>query len=245
MQRHIFTTGEYYHVYNRGTERRVIFRSEEDRARFFLCMREFNTIKPIGSIFELQHSRSRTSQTPFGSPTSKKATLSQTAEKQKEKEPLVKFIAYCLNPNHYHFVVQQVAENGVSKFMQRLAGGYTKYFNERYKRSGVLFQGKYKCKHVSSNEYLLRVVSYVNLNTEAHGFGSSTSKSCSSWGEYIGMVHYRLCDGGIVLGQFGSSQAYEKYARDALADIIKNKDNKRELLELEVGLPKRQKFSKH
>lgn len=236
MRRPIFTIGEYYHVYNRGTERRDIFRSKEDRARFFLCMQEFNTIEPVGSIFELQHARSRTS---------KNSTTLKTTDRQKEKEPLVRFLAYCLNPNHYHFVVQQTAENGVSKFMQRLAGGYTKYFNERYKRSGVLFQGKYKRKHVSSNEYLLRVVSYVNLNAAAHGFGSRTSKSWSSWGEYVGTASRRFCESDIVLEQFPSSKVYERYARDALADIIKNKDNKRELLDLEVGLPKHPKFLKH
>lgn len=82
---------------------------------------------------------------------------------------MVKFIAYCINPNHYHFILQQVSEKGIEKFMQRLGMGYAKYFNNRRKRSGTLFQGKFKARHIDSNEYLLHVSSYVNLNYKLIG----------------------------------------------------------------------------
>ena len=81
---------------------------------------------------------------------------------------LVEVVCFCLNPNHYHFLVKQVSDDGVSKFMQRLGSGYTRYYNEKNKRTGVLFQGKFKAVHVESNEQLLYTSAYVGLNDKIH-----------------------------------------------------------------------------
>ncbi|MEK7579511.1 MAG: transposase [Patescibacteria group bacterium] len=206
---------EYYHVYNRGTDKRDIFISAEDTERFFLCMSEFNTIDPVGSIFELRHGKHI-----FGGPTSK-------------SPPLVDFVAYCLNPNHYHLVLKQVVENGIPKFLQRIGTGYTMYFNEKYKRNGVLFQGKYKAKHIPTNEYLLHVVTYVNLNFKIHPFGGPTSKLwMSSWDEYVGKSMVEICRKDVILEQFRSHGGYEAYARGVLPSILKRKENEKELQKL-------------
>ncbi len=85
------------------------------------------------------------------------------------KTPIVDIIAYCLNPNHYHLLVKQELENGISKFMQKLAGGYTRYFNNKYKRSGSLFQGKYKAKEIKSTYGFIKLSVYVSCNAEIHG----------------------------------------------------------------------------
>ena len=135
--------GEHYHVYNRGVDKRKIFSDKSDLIRFFQSMREFNTENPIGSLYENQFVKKK-----LGDSSSK----------------LVQFVAYCLNPNHYHFILTPLVDKGIEKFMQRLGTGYTMYFNEKDKRSGSLFQGKFKSKHIHSNEYLLRVSAYVNLN---------------------------------------------------------------------------------
>src|SRR3989344_6008505 len=119
MRKMAFLPGEYYHIYNRGVDKRNIFSDKKDLGRFFQSMKEFNTKNPIGSLYENS------------------------------------FVNYCLNPNHYHFLLTPLVEKGVEKFMQRLGTGYTMYFNERNKRSGSLFQGKFKSKHINSNEYLL------------------------------------------------------------------------------------------
>ncbi len=200
--------GEYYHIYNRGTDKREVFLCEEDRERFFLSMQEFNSVNPIGSIYEKGFRRS------LGGSTSK-------------PDSLVEFVAYCLNPNHYHFILKQVAENGVAVFMQRIGTGYTMYFNEKYQRSGALFQGRYKVKHVSTNEYLLHLSAYVNLNFEVHELGGSTSKS--SWEEYLKKVEKPFCIKDIILGQFPTVFAYESYARNALKDILKRRWEEKEL----------------
>ena len=183
-----FMQGEYYHVYNRGVDKRDIFMSLEDRERFFLSMKLFNIEEPIGSIYE----------------------HSFVVDKPVVGNKLVDFVCFCLNPNHYHFLITAKVDNGIQKFMQRLGTGYTKYFNEKYKRNGSLFQGKFKAVHISSNEYLLHVSAYINLNDRIHQLGSKASKS--SWQEYLNNPNQSFCDKKIILEQFKNIQEYSTFA---------------------------------
>ncbi|MBI5798617.1 MAG: transposase [Candidatus Yonathbacteria bacterium] len=222
MRNIVFSNGEFYHVYNRGTDKRAVFSDESDLNRFMQSMEEFNTVEPIGSIFENSFSKKH----QLGNPTSK---LWQGGVNE---EKLVNFVAFCLNPNHYHFILEQLVDGGVSMFMKRLGGGYTKYFNEKHKRSGVLFQGKYKAVHVDSNEYLLHSSVYVNLNDRVHQLGNPTSKlvkSRSSWEEYIGESKNNFCSKDIILEQYKNIGEYKKFALSSLEDILKrraaNRDN--------------------
>ncbi len=219
MRKISFANGEYYHIYNRGTDKREIFSDAADFSRFIQSIQEFNVTEPIGSIYE--HCRLKIRPAKFGSPASKI---------EKDEPPLVNIVAYCLNSNHYHFLIQQVSEKGVEKFMQRLGTGYTKYFNHKYDRTGVLFQGKFKAVHVDSNEYLLHVSTYVNLTFRVHDFGSRTSKYQyrSSWEEYVGVVQGKryengVCDTDPVLGQFRSREEYMEFAENSLWGTLKRR----------------------
>ncbi|MFA6273664.1 MAG: transposase [Candidatus Paceibacterota bacterium] len=202
-----FANGEFYHIYNRGVEKRPIFSDSYDLQRFLQSMEEFNSTEPIGSIFENSFKK-----------------LGSEASKLK----LVNFVAYCLNPNHFHFVLEQVSEKGIEKFMHRLGTGYTKYFNNKQKRTGALFQGVFKSKHVNSNEYLLHLSVYVNLNNDPKLLGSEASKlSKSSWSEYLSENNFgkeNLCKKEIILGQFKTLKEYEEFARSSLDDIIRTKE---------------------
>ena len=154
LSREDFASGEFYHVYNRGTDKRDIFVDSNDLDRFYKSLIHFNAVEPVGSIYELSFSQ----------------------ENSKPAKPLVEIICYALNQNHYHLLLKQVSDRGIEKFIQRLGTGYTKYFNNKHKRNGVLFQGKFKSVHVDSNEYLLHLSIYINLNEHAHKLGSPTSK---------------------------------------------------------------------
>lgn len=215
MRKVSFRNGEFYHIYNRGTDKRNIFSDMSDLCRFIQSMKEFNSLEPIGSIYE--HCRIKEK---FGSRASK-------SKNNKEKDDvLVNIIAYCLNPNHYHFILQQVSEKGIEKFMQRFGTGYTKYFNNKEERSGGLFQGKFQAVHIDSNEYLLHVSVYVNLNDHVHEFGSSASKNKyhkSSWDEYMGKVKDKLCEKDNILGQFKSKKEYQTFAENTLIGIREKK----------------------
>lgn len=207
MRKVIFAEGEFYHVYNRGTDKRDIFSDENDQTRFLESMIEFNVLEPIGSLFE----NSFRKKNKLGGSTSKDAD-----------EKLVNIVAYCLNPNHYHFLLQQVADKGIEKFMQRLGTGYTMYFNNKYERSGALFQGKFKAVHVDSNEYLLHVSAYVNLNDRVHQLGGSTSKS--SWIEYVDQQSNNgMCKKEEILGQFKKPEDYVSFAENSLRGILERR----------------------
>ena len=204
--------GEIYHVFNRGVDKRNIFMDKEDVERFFHCMLVFNSIELTGSLYEQSFLKKKT-----------------------KSKPLVRFIAYNLLPNHFHFVLEQTTEEGISKFMKRLQGGYSWYFNNKYKRSGSLVQGPFKSKYIDSNEYLLHVSVYVNLNHQIKPLGDQVAKwGKSSWDEYVNFEKLSLnfcAKKDIVLEQFKSKEEYKKFALSSLEDIRFNKEKYKELEE--------------
>lgn len=212
MRKVTFVNDEYYHIYNRGVDKRNIFSDSYDVARFFQSMSEFNTIEPIGSIYEN---------------TFRKTDKNKQVLKRKSEGKLVNFICYCLNPNHFHFIIEQIADRGVEKFMHRVSTGYTKYFNGKYDRIGSLFQGRYKAEHVDSNEYFLHLSAYVNLNYLVHQLGSSTSKS--SWEEYTGEARTKFCSTKPILDQFKNQQEYKKFARESVEYTLEKRKIDKEL----------------
>lgn len=84
------------------------------------------------------------------------------------RKPLVSMIAYCLNPNHFHFILKQSVDGGIAKFMQKLQGGYTYYFNVKNFRSGSLFQGTFKSQIIVNENYFNKLLGYVNKNYQIH-----------------------------------------------------------------------------
>ena len=202
MRKVPLVTGEYYHIYNRGVDKRVIFADHADLNRFFICLSEFNSVEPVGSIY---------------------AKSFATKKKKYNSKRLVDFIAYCLNPNHYHLLLYQVTDGGISEFLKRLNGGYTNYFNKKHKRVGSLFQGTFRSSHVDSNEYLLHLSAYINLNNnEFLQIPSLPSKS--SWGEYIGVEKEPICNTEIILSQFRSKHEYQEFAESSWKDVLARKE---------------------
>jgi len=208
MRKVPFRKGEYYHVYNRGVDKRNIFSDRNDFQRFFQSISEFNVLYPIGSIYwnsfktsELRHPMS------------------------KSNKKLVNIVCYCVNPNHYHFILEQLEDRGIEKFMQKLGTGYTNYFNRKHKRSGVLFQGKFKSVHIDSNEYLLHLSVYINLNNLVHKIELRNPTSKSSWEEYIRNGKFGICKNKeVILGQFRNKKEYKQFAEKFVKGIIKRKE---------------------
>ena len=207
-----FENGQYYHVYNRGTDGRKIFDEKFDVDRFLLSMKLFNTKDSPGSVYEQSFNQDQ----PY-------------------RAELVEFIAYCLNPNHFHFLVQQKRANGISLFMQRL-GGYVTYYNLRHKRKGGLFQGKFKAKLIDDNDYLLHLSAYINLNARVHQLGAPSAKlSQSSLKEYSDVTfpkNRKLCRTDIILDQFSNRKEYESFCEDSLELMLSTKEEAKELKQL-------------
>lgn len=207
VRKEIFVNNDFYHIYNQGVDKQNIFIDDYDLKRFIQGLTEFNNTNVIGSIYENSFKRKDSSQ--LGNPVSK----------------LVNLACYCLNPNHFHLVLEQVSDNGIREFLKRL-GGYARYFNLKYKRRGPLFQGRFKAKPVNSDEYLLHLSAYVNLNDKVHQLGNPVSKLVerSSWKEYTDDRVRGICEKSIILDKFKNKEEYKNYAEGALPDIIEGKD---------------------
>lgn len=202
-------TGAFYHIYNRGVDKRVIFQDRKDSQRFLESLREFNLPEPIGSLRDNKEHNSSGWTTG-----------------------LVDVLAYCLNPNHFHLLIEQVADGGLSEFMKRLGGGYTRYFNTKHKRSGALFEGKYKYKLVDSEDYLKYISVYVNLNDKVHDYSGWTT--VSSYAQYVSeKTHkdiYVIQRRDKILSLFEDMDDYKNYAVEVLQDIRRNKEKYRGIL---------------
>lgn len=139
-----FATGCFYHIYNRGVDKRHIFKDKEDFYRFIKCLYECNDISHIKNI--------------------RRKVLGQSKEMAKERVCLVDIICFCLMPNHFHLLLRQVVDNGISKFMQKLEASHAMYFNIKTKRKGTLFEGRFEAKHIETDEYLEHLSRYIHLN---------------------------------------------------------------------------------
>ncbi len=140
--------GEWYHCYNRGVDRRRVFGSNRDYERFLIHMFLANSSRNIPP----SNIRNVTLQKVLASSTLQRGT------------PLIEVGAYCLMPNHVHFIVKEIDEGGLALFMQKLFTGYALYFNKRNERTGPLFSGNYKAKHLSTDRYFKHAINYVHMN---------------------------------------------------------------------------------
>ncbi len=137
-----FVEHEFYHIYNRGNSKQTIFKEESDYERFNKLLYIANNNKRFvlreldtGNVFDLER-----------------------------EDQLVHIGAYCLMPNHYHLLLTPAQENGIPRFMRKLATGYAAYFNKKYFRTGGLFEGPYKARWADSDRYLKYLFSYIHLN---------------------------------------------------------------------------------
>lgn len=150
-----FITGHIYHIYNRGVEKRDVFLADADRWRFLQGLFVFNDVNvSSGLLWDLEQKE--------GSANFK--TIKEYFKKNPvSKNPLVRIFVDCLMPNHFHLILQQLVQDGISKFMHKLGVGYTKYFNKKYNRVGPLFQGPFKAVMVEDDFYLKYLVVILNI----------------------------------------------------------------------------------
>ena len=146
--RPVLVTDEIYHVYNRGVDKRTVFMSNREYLRAMHDLYDFN---------DLASSTNHGFMLKIGG-------LDKAPIATKRREPIVEIMAVALMPNHYHLLLRQLVDGGISLFMKKFGGGYTNYFNILYERSGALFQGKFKAVHVNSDSQLYHIPNYIHLN---------------------------------------------------------------------------------
>lgn len=142
-----FTEGYIYHIYNRGVEKRDVFLGNKDYLRFIVGLYEFNNTAPALNLgYQLNRD-------PI-----------EVRLQYPKKEQLVEILAFCLMPNHYHIMLRQKTENGITEFTRKLGTGYTNYFNLKYQRVGPLFQGKFKSVLLEKENHFIHLPHYIHLN---------------------------------------------------------------------------------
>ena len=201
----VFTSGEYYHVFNRGVERRPIFTNDRDYKRALATLTYYRSSSP-----PVRFSKFLT--TPIDS----KAEL----VKRLAASPLdVSLVSYCLMPNHFHFLVQQLSENGVPKFVSKFSNSYTKYFNTKHSRVGPLLQGNFKAVLVESEEQLLHLSRYIHINPVVSSLVKRNELSTyrwSSFNEYLTHISSGIVDPTSVMFRFPNSQKYLDFCQNHL-----------------------------
>jgi len=220
MRKITFANGQYYHIYNRGVDKREVFLDEAEFQRFIISMILLND-EQDGLMEQWRNIKKENTEIQFSD-----------FRRLNLRKPLVEFVVYCLNPNHYHFALRQLEENGIKKFMQRLGTAYAMYFNKKYKRSGALFQGTFKAIHVDSNDYLLYLSAYINKNHFIHGLGQEDWKYASLL-EYKNMQPKALsvCKTDLILDQFKNLNEYLEFVDKNALYLKEQKENRKYLLE--------------
>lgn len=217
MQKPVFQNDYYYHIVNRGVDKRDVFLDEKDFLRFLWSLRIFNSVDAIGSIYEKYHLCIQGGVGhPKGCPTP-------------QRKKLVEICCYVLLNNHFHFILKPLEENGIPMFMKKISGGYTNYFNRKYSRSGSLFQGKYKAFEIDDTDLLLEKSLYINGNAEIHGLAKCDKWPWSSCKDYLGMRRGTLADKKVILNDIGVKN-YKKLLIDYISE---KKELKNELKDMD------------
>lgn len=146
MRKEIFLNDQFYHIYNRGVDKRLIFLNERDYERFYLGLCLFNDARQHDYDFSEINLRSLASY-PVG-----------------KRKKLVDILHWSSMPNHFHLFLRQNKKDGIRIFLHKLSTGYTKYFNKKHERSGRLFEGSFKARYVDKDNYFSHLGIYISIN---------------------------------------------------------------------------------
>lgn len=151
LRRAPLLSDETYHIFNRGAHKQPLFSCEADYQRFLVLLHFSNNHDPIvlRDVLEKSMYRGRFSGEIFLEPADKS---------------LVDIFGYSLLPNHFHLILRQKSDTGITDFMRKLCVGYSMYYNLKYEHSGTLFQGRFKSSHINAEPYFKWIFPYVHLN---------------------------------------------------------------------------------
>ncbi len=221
MNKRNLATGEIFHILNRGVDKRDIFLDDQDYTRFIHDLFEFNDVEAVlnlnrsfngGQLMDLRNPSIR-----------------------KPRKFIVEILAFCLMPNHFHLMLRQKEDGGITKFMRRLGIGYANYFNQKYERSGTLFQGRFKSILVTEENHFIHLPYYIHfnpldliesdwrtgkINDYQKAISFLNSYRWSSHLDYIGQKNFpSVTQREFLLKVFNSSEDYKKGVANWLKEM--------------------------
>ena len=180
----------YYHVYNRGVEKRKIFQDTQDNKVFLNYLKSYLSepakLESLKTIFTLQGS-----------------TFKGIPRQPKNYFKKIELQTFCLMPNHFHLLLKQNENFTLKSFMQSLSTRYSMYFNKKYKRVGPLFQGIYKASLITDESYLLHLSRYIHLNPQE--YTSDIEGAYSSYKDYLGKRSLKWVSPKLILSYFNQA----------------------------------------
>lgn len=190
-----FAENSYYHVFNRGVEKRTIFEDPGDYKIFKYYM--FIYLAPLEKVLSVY---------PHLPLRLRPKNLSSELD----------LITYCLMPNHFHLLLKQTTKDAISKFMKQITDAYTRYFNNKNKRVGSLVQGPFKAAQIDSDNLLLHISRYIHLNPLVSGVIKDNLQSYpwSSFPAYLNQNQDNLIKKDEILNHFASTKDFEKFVLD-------------------------------
>ncbi len=139
------------------------------------------------------------------------------------KDRYVELVSFCLMQNHFHLILKEEKEGGISFYMQRVLNGYTKYYNTKYQKSGHLFQGPYKAVHIQNNTQLLHVSAYIHRNPRELSvwFNKEDKYTYSSYQDFINENRWgKLLVLDVILEQFNDKKEYHDFVKTSSSKIL-------------------------
>lgn len=211
MRKIQISEGEHYHVFNRGIRKQTIFHDQKDWWRFLFLILYFQSpvnFPQVGRAIKefVKHQM-----------------LDSLTTNEIVKKRCVELVTFCIMPNHFHLILKETEEGGISKYMQRVLNSYAKYYNMKYEKSGHLFQGKYKAVHIETNEQLLYLSAYVHRNPRelSEYRGEEESYQWSSFGDYTNKNRWeKLLIPDIILEQYKNKDEYHKFVSASTAKML-------------------------
>lgn len=195
LRKHILTTGNFYHIFNRGVNKNDIFFLEKDYKRFITTAIHYKNFT---------HKFTASGVSGVSDPVSSKL-----------EKPKIQILAYCLMPNHFHLLIKQLDDGGITWFMQHLINSYVHYVNIKHNRVGPLFQGRFRNVLVDSDDQLLHVSRYIHLNPLVSNLTSKLKTyAWSSYPSYLSGYNDNLSEPEFILGNFKSRGDYEEFVLD-------------------------------
>lgn len=206
MRKFVFANGEIYHVYNRSIEQKPCFIDKKEYLRACLTVDFYQFANPPLRLSKAILLNLDRRETFFN-------------DLRAGKQKIVELISYCFMPNHFHFLLKQMTNNGVSKFISNFSDSYTKYFNIKHKRAGPIFEGNFKAVRIETEEQLIHTSRYIHLNPVTSFIINESQLDSYPWSsflEYLGADPRNLCNKVLILSSFPSQEKYREFVHDQI-----------------------------
>ena len=203
---------EIYHIYNRGIDHRPTFTSKREYKRALLALELYQHLHPPLSLSKI-----------VGLEQQKRLKLIKNLKKIPK---LVYIYSYCLMPNHFHILVEQVVDNGISKFLSNFQNSYTRYFNSLNKKDGAIFLDQFKAVRIETKNQFLHVSRYIHLNPYSsyivRRISDIENYAWSSFKSYLLNDEDKIIDKTKILSFFKDQEKYREF-------VLNQADYQREL----------------